>query len=152
MAEKCPISSQPRQADSPLGHIALIKVLVILRAELSPIAALLRSKHLGAGVIDHVRSLVGVYTLVSVMKCSGISESLLTISLISEISLTLVSHSLHQTLSLDGAQVSLELLTLDEMRCLTHQVVLTLVVLAWREKGAFWAPIVVKHVALQVDR
>ena len=93
-----------------------------------------------------------VYTLVSVMKCSGIRKSLLTISLISEISLTLVSHSLHQTLSLDGAQVSLELLTLDEMRCLTHQVVLTLVVLAWREKGAFWAPVVVKHVALQVDR
>ena len=120
MAEKCPISSQPRQADSPLGHIALIKVLVILRAELSSIAALLRSKHLGAGVIDHVRCLLVVHTLVSVMKCSGISKSLLTISLISEISLTLVSHSLHQTLSLDGAQVSLELLTLDEMRCLAH--------------------------------
>lgn len=120
LAEECPIGSQPWQADSPLRHIALIKVLIILRAELSSIAALLCSKHLGAGVIDHVRCLVVVYTLVSVMKCSGISKGLLTIPLISEVSLTLVSHSLHQALSLDGAQVSLELLTLDELRCLTH--------------------------------
>ena len=89
-----------------------------------------------------------VYTLVSVMKCSGISKGLLAISLISEVSLTLFSHSLHQTLSLDGAQMRLKLLTLDELRCLTHQVVLILVVLAWWEKGAFGTPVIVKHVAL----
>ena len=103
LAQQCPVSGQTWQADSPLGHIALIKLLVILSAKLSPIAALLCIKHLWAGVIDHVRCLVLVYTLVSVMKCSGICKSLLTIPLISEVSLTLVSHSLHQTLSLNRA-------------------------------------------------
>ena len=151
LAEECPIPSQPRQADSPLRHIALIKVLVILRVKLSSITALICSKNLWTGVINHVRCLLVIYTLVSVMKCSGISKGLLTIPLISEESLTLVSHSLHQALSLDRAQVRLELLTLNELRCLTHQVVLAFVVLAWRKKCAFWAPIVVKHVTLQVD-
>ena len=62
----------------------------------------------------------------------------------------MLSHCLHKALSLHWAQMSLKLVRLNEAIRVTHQVILTLIVLARGKKGALWAPVVVKKVALKV--
>ena len=118
--------------------------MVILSAELPSITAF---KHLGTGVINHVRR---IDTLVTVIKSPGISKSLLPISLVAQIRLALLSYCLHQALSFDRAQMPLEFVRLDEGGCFTHQVLLALVVLARRVQSALWTPVVVQHVTLKV--
>ena len=59
-------------------------------------------------------------TRVAVMECVRVTEGLLPISLISEIGLTLLSHCLHEALTLHWAKMCLKLVRFNEVGGLTH--------------------------------
>jgi hypothetical protein len=57
--------------------------------------------------------------------------------------MTLVFKSMRKTLQLPRTKVLLEVIRLQELRSLGGDLIRALIMLAWRDQGAFWASLVV---------